>query len=131
MGALSPRPTITVRVADFCEVDGHTSYRLVTQATTAEGTFHVSAHHRYSDFRRLHTALRGELVLSHAFPVPKRLIHTQRVKQARQRALQEYLKGCTTRAIESFAAPSRALAFLYRFVDLPISPQLAAIAHDR
>ena len=94
MGALSPRPTITVRVADFCEVDGHTSYRLVTQATTAEGTFHVSAHHRYSDFRRLHTALRGELVLSHAFPVPKRLIHTQRVKQARQRALQEYLKGC-------------------------------------
>jgi len=130
MGALSPRPTITVRVADFCEVDGHTRYRLVTQATTAEGTFHVSAHHRYSDFRRLHTALRNELVMPHAFPIPKRIIHTQRVKQARQHALQEYLKGCTTRAIDSFAAPSRALVHLYRFVDLPISPQLAAIAHD-
>jgi len=114
-------PRITPRVADFHDHRGHTVYRIVTTADTADGTFNVPAFHRYSDFLELHRELRrsGGLKdrLPRTFPVPKCLFHPKRVKEDRQVALQAYLRECSTHVIGA-SAPTAALAALCNFLDL-------------
>ena len=62
-----------VRVTGFREVAGHTSYEIETRQGDGEPTTVLL---RYSDILKYHTTS-GTV---QAFPVPKRLVNTQRVK---------------------------------------------------
>ena len=112
-------PSITPRVADFHDVQGHVVYRIVTLASTAEGSYEIPTYRRYSDFVKLHAELRrlGGLPLPSTFPVPKRLFHPTRALEKRQHQLEVYLAQCSSRVVDA-TVPSAALTTLCRFLDL-------------
>jgi hypothetical protein len=112
-------PSITPRVADFHDVQGHVVYRIVTLASTADGSYEIPTYRRYSDFVKLHAELRrlGGLPLPSTFPVPKRLFHPTRALEKRQHQLQAYLAQCSSRVVDA-TVPSASLATLCRFLDL-------------
>jgi len=131
---LAERPSethIASRVIDFDDSQGHTLYRVVTDATIAGvGTFTSTSARRYSDFRALHRQVSQPLRLPHRFPVPKRLFHSQAAKQRRMRGLQNYLTSCSIHvmdcAMDSGGEPlvppkavQSAVLTLLRFLDLP------------
>lgn len=76
----------TLRVQGFREASGRTEYKVATWHRQGDPAV---VWLRYSDVLRYHLTSRPR----HAFPVPKRLIHTQRVKEERRQALEQYLRS--------------------------------------
>lgn len=119
---------LTTRVADYHDLEGFTSYRIITDAVIGGQAYTVSTHHRYSDFRALHMQLHLSLQLPRAFPVPRRLFHSSCVKERRVVDLQAYLAACSLRVMDDEPAGSSsgsigraqsAVLALCRFLKLP------------
>ena len=113
-----------VRITGFREVAGHTSYEIETRQGDGELATVLL---RYSDILKYHTAS-GAV---QAFPVPKRLVNTQRVKEERCGALERYLNEAISRCDGDLAAGDPALSVLLhgsQVVPTPIAVPVAAAA---
>ena len=110
-----------VRVTGFREVAGHTNYEIETRQGDGEPTTVLL---RNSDIRKYHTAS-GAV---QAFPVPKRLVHTRRVKEERCGALERYLNQAISRCHGDLAAGDPALSVLLHGSQVVSTPSAVPVA---
>ena len=100
MSALLPapplRPLLKSRVTGYQDEGAHTVYIVVTEV---RGGRRFVARKRYSEFTHLHASiLTADDYKLAPFPVPRRMLHNETVKQERTRALDRYISWAVSAA---------------------------------